>query len=210
MNLFSLYFLGYVYQVLIEFSYDSLENSQHLVEYLNKRLQRPSPHGVTKTLKTINHLVTKGSRHFRNGLRKNDEHIKNAGNYADRNSVYTGTEILENIRKLSRDILVELFRDDRIAADASTDPEQSPTSSNPAPSGKLIIRMIIFCFIKINPGMGSYVSSSSTGGKYEGFGNSPITKSSMTDRVRDLLESVINLPDPKQQIMQLCLEVGLK
>ena len=125
-----------MYQVLIEFSYESLENSQHLVEYLNKRLQRPSPHGVVKTLKTINHLVLKGSRHFRNGLRQKDEHIKNAANNADRNSVYTGTEMLENIRKLSKDILVELFRDDKISSDASTDPEQSPASSNPAPTGK--------------------------------------------------------------------------
>ena len=125
-----------MYQVLIEFSYESLENSQHLVEYLNKRLQRPSPHGVVKTLKTINHLVLKGSRHFRNGLRQKDEHIKNAANNADRNSVYTGTEILENIRKLSKDILVELFRDDKISSDASTDPEQSPASSNSAPTGK--------------------------------------------------------------------------
>ena len=36
---------GYVYQVLIEFSYESADNSQHLVDYLTKRLQRPSPHG---------------------------------------------------------------------------------------------------------------------------------------------------------------------
>ena len=81
---------GYVYQVLIEFSFDSQENSQHLVEYLNKRLQRPSPYGVMKTLKTINHLVMKGSRHFRNGLRTNDEYIKNASNFANSNSAYTG------------------------------------------------------------------------------------------------------------------------
>ena len=117
---------GYVYQVLIEFSYESLDNSQHLVDYLTRRLQRPSPHGkvdqsehsivyihqsgVCKTLKTINHLVLKGSRNFRNGLRSQDEHIKNAANYANANSNFTGTELLESIRKLSRDILVELFR----------------------------------------------------------------------------------------------------
>ena len=59
--------------------------------------------------------------------------------------------------------------------------------------------------------MGSFVSTySSSSGKYEGFGNSPISKNSMTDRARDLLESVLNLPDPKQQIMQLCLEVGTR
>ena len=55
--------------------------------------------------------------------------------------------------------------------------------------------------------MGSYGTSSGVG-KYEGFGNSPINRSSVTDKVRDLLENVMSLPDPKQQIMQLCLEVG--
>ena len=44
---------GYSYQVLIEFSYESSDNCKHLVQYLNKRLQRPSAHGVLKTLKTI-------------------------------------------------------------------------------------------------------------------------------------------------------------
>ena len=179
------YVAGYVYQVLIEFSYESAENSQHLVEYLTRRLQRPSPHGVIKTLKTINHLVLKGSRHFRISLRGQDEHIKNSVNYANTNSSYTGTEILENTRKLSQDILVELFRDDLISADAVDRDEQCPVTSGGAASG-----------------LGSY----QTGGKYEGFGNSPIVKNSVTERVRDLLESVISMPDPKKQIMQLCLE----
>ena len=51
--------------------------------------------------------------------------------------------------------------------------------------------------------MGSFVGS---GGKYEGFGNSPISKGTVTDRLRDMLEGVINQPDPKKQIMALCLE----
>ena len=58
--------------------------------------------------------------------------------------------------------------------------------------------------------MGSFAGSGS-GGKYEGFGNSPISKGTVTDRVRDMLEGVINMPDPKKQIMarnkvlKLCL-----
>ena len=75
---------------MIEFSFESSDNSRHLVDYLTKRLQRPSPHGVLKTLKTINHLVLKGSRDFRNCLRENDEHIKNASDYAGQNPAYTG------------------------------------------------------------------------------------------------------------------------
>ena len=56
--------------------------------------------------------------------------------------MYIDTEFLELIKEnfkgfqLAKDILVELFRDDKISSDASTDPEQSPASSNPAPTGK--------------------------------------------------------------------------
>ena len=47
----------------------------------------------------------------------------------------SGTEVLENVRKLSREILVELFRDDKITEDASTEAERRlpPAIS---PSGK--------------------------------------------------------------------------
>ena len=98
-----------------------------------------------------------------------------------------GTEVLEQVRRYRTDILVELFNEARLAEDSSTDPEEMPSS---AVSGT---------------GMGSFATSSPAG-KYEGFGNSPINKSSVTDRVRDMMESVMNLPDPKQEILKLCLE----
>ena len=79
-----------VLKVLIESSYESSDNSRHLVEYLNKRLCRPAPHGVLKTLKTIKHLVERGSREFRKILRECDEHIKTAADYANHNSAFTG------------------------------------------------------------------------------------------------------------------------
>ena len=115
-----------------------------------------------------------------------------------------GTEVLENVRKLSREILVELFRDDKITEDASTEAE---TRLPPAisPSGILTYSLIITIIFFYWPGMGSFAGSGS-GGKYEGFGNSPISKGTVTDRVRDMLEGVINMPDPKKQIMALCLE----
>ena len=193
-------------QVLIEFSYESTDNSRHLVDYLNKRLQRPSPYGVLKTLKTIKHLVSRGSREFRKALRENDEHIKSGADRANHNSSYTGrdwsdlsgrqrlkeicvagTEVMEQVRKYRTDILVELFNEDRLAEDSSAEPEEMPTSA------------------VSSTGMGSFATGSPAG-KYEGFGNSPINKSSVTDRVRDMMESVMNLPDPKQEIMKLCLE----
>lgn len=176
---------GYAYQVLIQFSYESKDNCKHLVQYLNKRLQRPSAYGVLKTLKTIKHLTEKGSREFRKGLRENDEHIKSAPDYGSQHNSFTGTDILEQIRQLSKELLTELFSEDSLARDLSTEPEAVPT------------------FSQNLAGMGNSTTKS---GKYEGFGNSPINKNSVTDKVRDVLESVINLPDPKQQILDLCLE----
>ena len=115
----------------------------------------------------------------------------------------TGTEVLENVRKLSREILVELFRDDKISEDASKEAERRlpPVIS---PSGKLTSDWFTLSIRASHwSGMGSF---SGSGGKYEGFGNSPISKGTVTDRVRDMLEGVINMPDPKKQIMALCLE----
>jgi len=176
---------GYAYQVLIEFSYQNRENSRHLVQYLNKRLQRPSAYGVLKTLKTMKHLAEKGSREFRKGLRENDEHIKSAPDYGSQHNTFTGTDTLEQIRTISKELLLQLFSEDSVARDSSSQPESVPT------------------FTQSLAGMGS---STTKTGKYEGFGNSPINKNSVTDTVRDVLESVINLPDPKQQILDLCLE----
>ena len=42
------------------------------------------------TLKTIKHLVSRGSREFRKALRENDEHIKAGADRANINSAYTG------------------------------------------------------------------------------------------------------------------------
>ena len=95
--------------------------------------------------------------------------------------------MLEQVRKHRTDILVELFNEERIVEDSSSEPEQMPMSA------------------VSSTGMGSFATSS-TAGKYEGFGNSPINKSSVTDRLRDMMESVMNLPDPKQEILKLCLE----
>merc|ERR1719495_549265 len=50
--------------------------------------------------------------------------------------------------------------------------------------------------------MGNTLAGSS---KYEGFGNSPISKSGIGDSLRDIVDSVLTVPDPKKQIMDLCL-----
>jgi len=176
---------GYIYQVLVEFSFESSENSRHLAKYLNTRLQRPSAHGVLKTMKTMKQLVENGSREFRKALRENDEHIKGATDYGSQGGKYIGTEVLEQIRILSQEILSELFDQEAVEADGRIEPEIRP------PTGAMA-------------GMGRSLSTSQ--GRMEGFGSEPVDKSSVIDKARDMLESVVNLPDPKKQIMELCLK----
>ena len=171
---------------MAEFSFESPENSRHLAKYLNMRLQRPSAHGVLKTLKSMKQLVEKGSREFRKALRENDEHIKNAPDYGSQQGSYMGTDVHEQTRRISQDILNDLFDQDTIERDNSKEAEVVPLQSNTM------------------AGMGRSMGSSQ--GRLEGFGSEPVDKSSMMDKARDMLESVVNLPDPKKQIMELCLK----
>ena len=172
---------------MIEFSFESAENSRHLAKYLNMRLQRPSAHGVLKTLKSVKQLVQKGSREFRKALRENDEHIKNAPDYGSQQGSYLGTDVHEQMRRISQEILRDLFDQDKIERDDSKEAEVVPVQSSTM------------------AGMGRSTMVTSQG-RLEGFGSEPVDKSSMMDKARDMLESVVNLPDPKKQIMELCLK----
>ena len=124
-------------------------------------------------------LVEKGSREFRKALRENDEHIKNAPDYGSQQGSYMGTDVHEQTRRISQDILNDLFDQDTIDRDNSLEVEVRPLQSN---------------------------TMASSQGRLEGFGSEPVDKSSMMDKARDMLESVVNLPDPKKQIMELCLK----
>ena len=151
------------------------------------RLQRHSAHGVLKTLKTVKQLVEKGSREFRKALRKNDEHVKSAPDYGTQQGSYMGTAVLEQVRGLSLEVLQLLFDQSAVERDGGQEQEVRPLQA-----GGL-------------SGMGRSGMGDSQG-RLEGFGNEPVDKSSMIDKARDMLESVINIPDPKQQIMELCLK----
>ena len=66
----------------------------------------------------------------------------NSGTLCTVNLSYNlGTEVLETVRKLSKDVLLELFRDDKIAEDSSDTPEypQIPVLS---PSGIYFLQIL--------------------------------------------------------------------
>jgi len=176
---------GYIYEELIQFSFSSKESARHLVDYLNTRLQRPSPCGVLKTLKTVNHLVDRGAREVRRGFRLNEEYIKGAPQFGGQNNLLVGTSVLQEIQKIVDGLLVKLFDEDLRLRDESDDPEIAPSS------------------VSELSGMGNIGNLGNS--KYEGFGNSPINKSGIGDSIRDMVDSVLAVPDPKKQIMDLCL-----
>ena len=93
------------------------------------RQQRHSAHGVPKTLKTIKQLVEKGSCEFRRSMRQNDEHIKGAPNYGSQQGGDTGTEVLEQVRNISKEILQLLFDQTSVDLDASLEAEVQPLQS---------------------------------------------------------------------------------
>lgn len=176
---------GYIYEELIQFSFTSKESSRHLVDYINTRLQRPSPAGVLKTLKTVNHLVDRGSREVRRGFRLNEEYIKGAPQFGGQNNLLVGTAVLQEIQTLVDGLLGKLFDEDLRLRDESNDPEMPPSFNSEL------------------SGMGN--TGNSGNGKYEGFGNSPINKSGIGDSIRDMVDSVLAVPDPNKQILDLCL-----
>ena len=118
--------LGYIYEVLVEFSYQNRQSAHLLVDYLNRRLQRHSAYGVLKTLKCVRQLVERGSRAFRAHLRANDEHVKRAPDFGSQRDAFTGTATLSEIRALSAEILTALFEPAAISRDASCEPEVAP------------------------------------------------------------------------------------
>ena len=157
---------GYIYEVLVQFTFESQQSAHLLVDYLNRRLQRHSAPGIRKTLKCVRQLVERGSRAFRAQLRANDEHVKRAPDFGSQRDTLTGTATLAEIRSLSAEILVALFEPAAVARDASSVPEVPPQFST-----KLA-------------GMGSG-GGVSGGGRYEGFGSSPHHRSpGLTDKVR--------------------------
>lgn len=189
---------GYIYDVLVDFTYGSKKNSEMLGDYLNKRLQRHSAHGVLKTLKCISQLISKGSRNFRIYMRQHDEHIKNAPNFGCQKNAFFGTAVLDDINKLVGTIGTDLFLQSSIERDSSTEAEMKPDVGSGG--SRLLLS-----------GMGNSTRPTDAARKnkkpsrYEGFGNSPIDRSGVTDSIREVVEQIIYAPDPKQELLESCL-----
>lgn len=157
---------AYAYQELIQLSYQSPPLAQDLASYLAvEALNQKATVGRLKSLKTLDQLTRHGSKHFRRALRELDEHLRAASRQSVTAHPVTGSTYDEAVRNLARDIRLFLFEESLIQSD-ELDGQEEPLQS-----------------VSNLGGLGS----SGHRGKYEGFGNAPVTPGI---NMRDLHENV--------------------
>jgi len=182
---------GYVFVELVELSFSSPAAAAQLAEYLTSRLARPSTaKAKVKTLKSTDAVARKGSRMFRKRLRQLDEVLRSAANVTVTEDLLEGASATLEIRDLAKGIRVYIFDDEIVQQDESTEPEVPPKR------------------LSTLSGLGSSSKplGASGGGKYDGFGNSPISKENLGDKVLDMVESALSPLDGRSEVMEMCLQ----
>jgi len=176
---------GYLYQILIDFSFKSQKNAELLGDYLTRRLNRQNPYGVLKTLKTIQHVSSKGSRNFRAYVRSHDDNLRNLTSRMPSKSPGEGS-VREQILVLTDNLLSELFNQANIDKDSIPESETLPGQN---------CRMT---------GMGSLSNSSSS----QGFGNTGTStgSASVAASLLNVVHKIVSAPDPKLERLEACLQ----
>jgi len=180
---------GYLYQILIDFSYKGPKNAELLGDYLTRRLNRQNPCGVLKTLKTIEKISLKGSRNFRAYLRSHDDNLRNLRSRMPSRNTGLSSEKegrwKEDIVCLADNILTHLFNQHNIDRDSSVESETLPGE------------------MKMSA-MGSTGSSSS-----QGFGNTSSVGSgsaTLASSLLNVVDKIVSAPDPKLERLAACLQ----
>lgn len=176
---------AYAYQELIQLSYQSPPLAQDLASYLAvEALNQKATVGRLKSLKTLDQLTRHGSKHFRRALRELDEHLRAASRQSVTAHPVTGSTYDEAVRNLARDIRLFLFEESLIQSD-ELDGQEEPLQS-----------------VSNLGGLGS----SGHRGKYEGFGNAPVTPDNLGQRLLSTLENALAGPDERAEVMAMCLK----
>jgi hypothetical protein len=110
-----------------------------------------------QSLKIFDHLVSHGHVNLRAALRKNDSAVKASLMCSGVADPLTGMVVYEQIRKMSKDLLDNLYSSDRIKRDEELLLENTDTRPS-------------------KPFYGALGSGTSGDSKYEGFGYAPNTK----------------------------------
>ncbi|KAJ9578693.1 hypothetical protein L9F63_005055, partial [Diploptera punctata] len=164
---------GYMFKEIEKITFQTPPYPQQLAEYLNRKLEKPSPCVKLKVLKIMLHLIQNGHPNFRNFLRRNDGFIKNSTKYNGPPDPLLGLTLYENVRESAQTLLDALFDPCQIEQDEMQNQQLHTSNTTKFQLG----------------GLGS---AGSTKGKYEGFGSSPLDKEeTVTEKMIDVLEKLM-------------------
>ncbi|XP_052781440.1 AP-4 complex accessory subunit Tepsin-like [Mya arenaria] len=151
---------GYLYKDVSDITHSSLENCETCVGFLVERLQHESNHVKIKVLKLMKYIVKNGHPNFRLGLMKKSTIIQENTKHSGPPDPLHGDVPYKMVRKTAQAVLEQLF-----------DCEVTPQKSSPG-----------FSHVGIGP--------STSGGKMEGFGNTPqFSNKSLGESLKDSLVS---------------------
>ncbi|WAQ95682.1 AP4AT-like protein [Mya arenaria] len=143
-----------------DITHSSLENCETCVGFLVERLQHESNHVKIKVLKLMKYIVKNGHPNFRLGLMKKSTIIQENTKHSGPPDPLHGDVPYKMVRKTAQAVLEQLF-----------DCEVTPQKSSPG-----------FSHVGIGP--------STSGGKMEGFGNTPqFSNKSLGESLKDSLVS---------------------
>ncbi|XP_013791653.1 AP-4 complex accessory subunit tepsin-like, partial [Limulus polyphemus] len=147
---------GHLYGVLNDISLeDDGANCPILLEFLLFRLQHGSVYAKLKVLKLLGYLVQHGHPSFREGLQKEDRHLKEAAACHGPSQPLQGIETYRLVRAEAKKLLDLLF--DETEEDKCDDEPQIPVG----------------------------YGTSGVGGKFPGFGNTPAIQKSGAQQIVD-------------------------
>ncbi|CAI9739887.1 Hypothetical predicted protein [Octopus vulgaris] len=140
---------GYLYDEVNKISYESTAYCTSLLEFLVSQLEKKSCHVKLKVLKLMTNLVEKGHPHFRQGLRRQANGIREATKFSGPPDPLHGTVPYLVVRQMAQNLSEVLFD-----ADYNVDTESETKTVRPT---------------SISTGMGNIQGKS----RMEGFGSSP-------------------------------------
>ncbi|KAL8593311.1 hypothetical protein ACOMHN_009964 [Nucella lapillus] len=157
---------GYLYGEITDLSYKSPAHCEFLLEFMRKRLEKNLCHVKFKTLKLMKHLVEKGDPAFRKGLQKSFGCIQDSTKFGGPPDPLHGNLPYQAVRQTAKELSAVL-----------SEVDESQRSRKQLPEQKMVLG-----------GLGP--SASSSGGKYVGFGNTPIEKKSLGSTIREGIEKL--------------------
>ncbi|XP_059477407.1 AP-4 complex accessory subunit tepsin-like [Neocloeon triangulifer] len=179
---------GYLLNEIEKLSYDYPHHCKQIVNFLLRRLDKPSTYIKIKVLKILDHLILNGHVNLRAAMRKNDSAIKSAMKCSGVPDPLTGMVVYEQIRKMAKDLLDSLYLTERI----QQDDELLMNSRDVRP---------------IKPFLGALGSSMSTDSKYQGFGNSPNAKEeTVVEKVWSYIDKLSTPSDQASKIIKEAIE----